>query len=158
MFGVNRECNTSRNPLKITDQARTDDWQLGQVKGKGKFPHLHEVRIYEESRRNYESQKTEQEYHGRWGLERGTVVERVDTVSSDHRPGRHDTYISQSYPPYILGTEDESSIDIILSTFMPPPTSLYHRLCTMKMYISSVRWKAVSPFTHLQTMWNQGSP
>jgi len=95
MFGVNRDHDTTRKSLEITDQPRADDWQLGQVKGRGKVLRLNEVRINEECRQQYESQKTEQEYHRYWGLGRGTVVEKVDAVSPDRHPGHSGNYPSQ---------------------------------------------------------------
>jgi len=136
---VNKEHDITKNPLKITDQPRIDDWQLGQVKGRGDARHLHEVRrANEERRRRDELQGREQELHRHWVMGRGSVVERVDDVSSDHRPGRSGNYLSQSYPPYVLDTEDESATDIILSTLMPPPPIEYKEDVRLEREVESI--------------------
>jgi len=87
MFGANRSPDIQKNLLQITEQPRSNDWQLGQVKVRGKVHHLNEVRIDEERRQQNESQRSKQEYHRCWGPGRGTVVERVDAVLPNRRPG-----------------------------------------------------------------------
>jgi len=72
------------------------------------------------------------------GLGRGTVVERVDAVSSDHRPGRSGDYLSRSNPPYVLDAEDETATDIILTTLMPPPPIEYEEDVRLEWEVEDV--------------------
>jgi len=139
LFGLNREHDIAQNPLKSTDQPGTDDWQLGQVKGRGDARRLHYARrSNDERQRRDELQRAEQEHRLRWGLGQGRVVERVDAVLSDYRFGRSGDYLSRSYPPYVLDAEDETATDIILSTLMPPPPIEYEEDVRLEWEVEGV--------------------
>jgi len=65
-------------------------------------------------------------------------VERYVPGPSDTRPGRSVDYPSQSYPPYVLDVEDESTDDIILSTLMPPPQIEYEEDVRLEWEVEGV--------------------
>jgi len=126
LFGLNREHDITKNPLRFVNQPIADEWQLSQVRGRGDARRLHHARrLNDAHRRRDEQKRSEQKYHQRWRLRRGTIVERYDPGPSNTRPGRSANYLTHAYPANVLDVANESVDVVILGNLMQPPPTEY---------------------------------